>query len=65
MVAKARPSVTAKADANCRLRLSMEMDGAGTAGSFTLPHPGGELLDVADGRHLLLAVNGLQGRLDI
>src|ERR1017187_9119406 len=32
---------------------------ASAVANGTLPHPGGELLDVADGRHLLLAVDGL------
>src|ERR1019366_7384870 len=36
-----------------------EWASASAVANGTLPHPGGELLDVADGRHLLLAVDGL------
>src|ERR1039458_3378697 len=40
-----------------------EWASASAVANGTLPHPGGELLDVADGRHLLLAVDGLVGPL--
>src|ERR1039458_9379062 len=40
-----------------------EWASASAVANGTLPHPSGELLDVADGRHLLLAVDGLVGPL--
>src|ERR1039458_5399238 len=40
-----------------------EWASASAVANGTLPHPGGELLDVAEGLHLLLAVDGLVGPL--